>query len=93
MSETEPREQSESEPREESEEDEGTGMGVDTPEGGEEGAVGEQGGEGRTNVEGAPDISGDEQESGQTSHPAPDDDVGVPSDEEMSGEGENPSGE
>jgi hypothetical protein len=47
--------------------------------------------------EATPRISGDDQEPGQTSHPAPDDDVGVPPDEELgdedAGEGENRSDE
>ena len=47
----------------------------------------EQGGEGRENVEATPDIGGDDQEPGQTSHPAPDEDVGVPSEDELSEEG------
>jgi hypothetical protein len=33
-----------------------------------------------TNAAGAPPISGDEQHKGETSRPAPDDDVGVPED-------------
>lgn len=52
------------------------------------------GGEGEAAQEVSPEIGGEDQEKGQTSHPAPDDDVGVPSDEELSeegaGEGENP---
>lgn len=55
------------------------------------------GGEGQAAEEVTPKISDEDQETGQTSHPAPDDDVGVPSDDELSeegaGEGENPPGE
>jgi len=49
------------------------------------GAVGGQGGEGSGAAAATPDI-GDEGEIGQTSVPAPDDDTGVPSDEELGNE-------
>ena len=44
--------------------------------------------------EATPPLSDEEQEGDQTTHPAPEDDVGVPSDEELgkegAGEGESP---
>jgi hypothetical protein len=43
------------------------------------------GGEGARNAQTSPPITQDAQ-PGQTSHPAPDDDVGVPSDEELARE-------
>ena len=55
------------------------------------------GGEGQASQDVTPDIGDEEQEAGQTSHPAPEDDTGVPSDEELGEEGacegENPPGE
>jgi hypothetical protein len=55
------------------------------------------GGQGQASQDVAPDISSEDQEADQTRHPAPDEDTGVPSDEELSeegaGEGENPPGE
>jgi hypothetical protein len=60
-------------------------MGTDQQSGGENRDMDEQvsseGDEGRRNAEAAPDIA-DDTEPGETSHPAPPGDVGVPSDEE-----------
>jgi hypothetical protein len=78
---TEEDEMSETEPREESE-----------FESSEEIA---EGGEGSAAADVSPEIGTEDQEAEQTGHPAPEDDVGVPSDEELSeegaGEGEDPS--
>jgi hypothetical protein len=50
------------------------------PAGDVEPPEGESEGEDPTNATGAPPISDEDQHEGQTSHPAPDDDVGVPED-------------
>jgi hypothetical protein len=63
----------------------GTGMGEDTPQGGGSGEIGGQGGEGGA-AESTPPI-GEDQKKGQTAHPAPPDDVGEPSKEELAEEG------
>ena len=57
----------------------------ETPDGGGAGDAGSEGGEGRRNAERTPKLD-EGGEEGQTEHRAPADDVGVPSDEEISEE-------
>ncbi len=54
----------------------------ETPDGGGAGNTGSEGGEGRRNAERTPKLD-EGGEQGQTQTPAPADDVGVPSDEEI----------
>jgi hypothetical protein len=72
-------------PREDETDPESTGMAEDSPQGGGKGGIGGQGGEGTGAQEASPPI-GEEGEPGRTQQPAPDEDVGVPDEDEL-GEG------
>jgi hypothetical protein len=68
-------------PREEETDPEATGISEESPQGGGKGGIGGQGGEG----EGAENLSppiGEEGEPGRTEHSAPEEDVGVPADQQ-----------
>jgi len=71
-------EEPESEIREES--GEGSGIGEDTPQGGGTGGIGGQGGEGPGAAAGTERI-GRQDDTEETAHDAPEDDVGTPQDE------------
>jgi hypothetical protein len=67
------------------------GISEDNPQGGGRGGIGGQGGEGAGAAAGTDEI-GEDAVEGQTQHPAPEEDVGVPPDEDLS-EGEQENGE
>ena len=70
-------------PREDETDLESTGMSEDSPQGGGKGGIGGQGGEGTGAQEVSPPI-GEEGDPGRTQYDAPDEDVGVPDEEELS---------
>ena len=72
-------------PREDETDPEATGMAEDSPQGGGKGGIGGQGAEG-TGAQAASPPIGEEGEPGSTEYPAPDEDVGVPEEEELGDE-------